>query len=164
MVATTFGDAGAKAVEYFKGMKVVVVTHVTGRKGPDTQELTDENRKKIVSKGGILITAAHAFTGTEGAIRKKWDVHLYNDIIANTLYVLGQGVKVCIEVALMAADAGAVLTTENIVSISGTNHGADTALVMKPVPSSDFFNLRVAEILCKPYISTGSRPVPQPGA
>jgi len=34
VVASTEGSTGLKAVEVFKGYNVVIVTHVTGYKGP----------------------------------------------------------------------------------------------------------------------------------
>lgn len=52
LVATTVGDTGAKAVEVFEGMKVILVTHFTGMREPNFQEVTEENRHKIESKGG----------------------------------------------------------------------------------------------------------------
>jgi len=51
---------------------------------------------------------------------------------------------------LMAADAGLVRTDEDIISIGGTAQGADTALVIKPVNSFHFFDLKVREVICKP--------------
>ena len=33
----------------------------------------------------------------------------------------------------------------------GTGRGADTAVVLRPVNSGDFFDLKVKEILCKPH-------------
>ncbi len=39
LVASTQGETGVKACQMLKGLKVIVVTHVTGFKGPDTQEL-----------------------------------------------------------------------------------------------------------------------------
>jgi hypothetical protein len=41
VVATTVGDTAARAVEVFQGMKVVAVTHFTGMREPNFQELTD---------------------------------------------------------------------------------------------------------------------------
>ncbi len=151
LVATTRGDTGVRAVEVFKGMKVVVVTHAAGWREPDTQELTEENRQKIESKGGIVLTATHPFSGVDGAMRKKFNMYLLGDIIANTLRIFGQGMKVVVEISLMAADAGLVRTDEEIIVVSGTGRGADLAVVLKPVNSRDFFDLRVEEILCKPH-------------
>ena len=50
----------------------------------------------------------------------------------------------------MAANAGLVRTDEEAVVIAGTGRGADTAVVLLPANTSDFFNLRVLEMLCKP--------------
>ncbi len=151
IVATTRGNTASRAVEVFEGMKVVVVTHVTGYREPNVQELTDENRLKIESKGGIVLIAEHAFTGIEGAMRKKFNMHLLGDIIASTLRVLGQGMKVVCEITLVATDAGLIRSGEDVVAIGGTSRGADTAVVLKAVNTRDFFDMRVKEILCKPH-------------
>ncbi len=150
VVATTVGDTAARAVEVFKGRKVVV-THYTGMKGPDTQELTEENRRKIESKGGIILTTMHAFAGVSRALRLKFETIAIGEIISNTLRILGQGIKVVCEVSVMAADAGLVRTDEDVVVIAGTGRGADTAVVLTPVNSTQIFDLKVKEILCKPH-------------
>jgi hypothetical protein len=72
--------------------------------------------------------------------------------MANTLRLFGQGMKVVCEITLMATDAGLVRTDEDIIVIGGTSRGADTAVVLRPVNSEDFFDLKVREILCKPLL------------
>ena len=151
VVATTVGDTAVRATEVFEGMKVVVVTHYTGMREPNFQEVTGENRQKIESKGGIVLTTAHAFTGIGGAMRKKFSMYLLGDVIANTLRIFGQGMKVVCEIVLMAADAGLVRTDEDVIAIGGTGRGADMAVVLSPVNTMDFFDLKVKEILCKPH-------------
>lgn len=151
VVATTIGTTGALAAEFFEGIKVIVVTHVAGMRGPDIQELTEENKQKIESNGGVILTTAHAFTGIGGAMRKKFRMFLLGDVISNTLRTFGQGMKVVLEITLMAADAGMVRTDEDIIAIGGTGRGADTAVVLRPVNTNDFFDLKVKEILCKPH-------------
>ena len=156
VVASTVGDTAVKAMDVFQGFKVIIVTHVTGMRGPDTQEFTGENRKIVEKKGGIIVTAAHAF----GAIHRSLGAtggppvptSAIGDIIAMTLRTFGQGMKVVCEIAAMAADAGAVRTDEEIVSIGGTGRGADTAIVLQPSNTHRFFNLRVKEIICKPRL------------
>lgn len=59
-------------------------------------------------------------------------------LIADTLKLFGQGTKVAVEVAVMAADAGA-LSGQDIVAIGGSGRGADTALVLKPAHPNNFF-------------------------
>lgn len=52
----------------------------------------------------------------------------------------------------MAVDAGLVRTDENIISVGGTAKGVDAALVLQPVNSSRFFDLKVKEVIYKPAI------------
>ena len=150
VVATTIGNTAVRATKILKGMKVVVVTHSTGFKTPNTQELTKENRQKILANGGLILTTTHLFRGVSGAMLKKFDMHEIGIIIANTLRLLGQGMKVVVEISVMAADAGLVRTDEEVIVIAGSGRGADYAVVLQPVCSNDFFDLKVKEILCKP--------------
>jgi len=150
VVASTSGETGLKAVKMLANYKVVVVTHTTGFQAPDTQELTSQNRAKILEKGGAILTATHAFGGVGRAVRRRFNTYQVDEIIAQTLRAFGQGTKVACEIVLMAADAGLIRTDEEIISIGGTASGADTALVVKPAHTHDFFQLKVKEVLCKP--------------
>jgi len=150
LVASTTGNTALKAVEVFRGARIVAVSHFTGMREPNTQDFTEENRQKLVSAGGAVLTATHLFSGLGRAMRKKFKMYLFEETVANTLRIFGQGMKVVCEIALMAADAGLVRTDEDIIVIGGTGRGADTAVVLRPVNSEDFFDLKVKEILCKP--------------
>ena len=150
LVASTTGKTALKAVEVFKGLRVIAVSHVSGMLSPDTQEFSEENKKLIEGKGGLILTTTHAFSGVSRAVRKKFGTHVIGDMIANTLRVLGEGMKVVCEISLMAADNGLVRTDEDVIAIGGSGSGADTAVVLKPVNAHNFFELRVREILCKP--------------
>ncbi len=150
VVASTSGETGVKAVKLLSNCKVVVVTHATGFPTPDVQELTQQNRAEILEKGGMILTTTHAFGGVGRAVRRKLNTYQADEIIAYTLRVFGQGAKVACEIVLMAADAGLIRTDEEVISIGGTARGADTALVIKPAHTHDFFELKVKEILCKP--------------
>jgi hypothetical protein len=151
IVATTEGDTGAKAAERFKGLETVAVTHATGFKEPNLQRLTPENRVTIEREGGKVLTCMHAFAGINRAIRNKMETYQVDEIIAFALRTLGQGFKVCLEIAVMAADAGLVKVGEPCIAIAGAGKGADTAVVLTPVNTQHFFDLRIHEILCKPY-------------
>ena len=150
VVASTSGETGVKAVELLADCKVVVVTHSTGFPAPDIQELTQQNKAEIVEKGGTILTATHAFGGVGRAVRRRLNTYQADEIIAYALRIFGQGTKVACEIALMAADAGLIRTDEEVISIGGTASGADTALVIKPAHTHDFFELKVREVLCKP--------------
>jgi len=151
LVASTRGDTAVKAMEAFSGFRVIAVTHVSGFHAPNSQEFTEDNRKIVESKGGIILTTTHAFGGLSRAMRKQFNTYVIGDIVANTLRILGQGMKVVCEITLMATDSGLVRTDEDVIAIAGTGQGADTAVVLRPVNAERFFDLKVREILCKPH-------------
>lgn len=151
VVASTTGKTGVLASSILKGLNVIVVTHVTGFVKPNYQEMNERNAKKIIENGAKILTATHALSGAERAIRKKFNTILPLEIIANALRLFGQGTKVAIEITLMAADAGLINEGEDIVAIGGTNSGADTALLIKAATSFNLFDLKVRKIICKPY-------------
>lgn len=150
VVASTRGGTGVKAVDFFKGYNVVVVTHSQGFREPGKQELSDENREKIEAGGGKVLTTGHALGGVSRAMRRKFNTLGPAELVANTLRMLGQGMKVVVECAAMAADSGLIPMDGDVISIGGTGRGADTAVVMKPAHISDIFDTYVREIIAKP--------------
>jgi hypothetical protein len=152
VIASTVGDTAVKAVDVFKGYKVIVVTHVAGMRQPDTQEFAEENRKIVEAKGGTILTTTHALGGLSRAMRNRYNTFVLGEIIADALRIFGQGIKVVCEITAMAADGGLVHTNEDIIAIAGSGHGADTAVVMQPANTHNFFDLKVREILCKPRL------------
>ena len=139
LVASVRGDTAVRAIDALQGLRVIVVTAATGCYTPNIQEFTQENRQVVESRGGIVFTSTHAFGGLSLAMREKFNIYVLGEVIADTLRIFGQGMKVACEIALMAADAGLVRTDEDVISIAGTVRGADTAVVLRPVNSNDFF-------------------------
>ena len=161
LVASTGGDNAVRAVDVFKGCKVIAVGHSWGMREPNKNEFTEENRKKFESKGGILYFAPHAFTGLTrrpappappgtSPTPLTGPVLEVGDIVANTLRIFCAGIKVVVECGVMAADAGLFRTDEDVIAIAGSGRGADTAVVMRAANARDLFNFRIKEILCKP--------------
>ena len=148
VVASTSGETGVKASEMFKGYNVVIVTHHFGFREPNSIELTEENRKRILANGGKILTATHALGGIGRAVRRKFDTVQADEIIANTLRSFGEGMKVAIEIALMAVDSGLIRTDEDVISVGKW----DIAVVVRSANVSNFFSVRVKEILCKPHL------------
>jgi hypothetical protein len=62
----------------------------------------------------------------------------------------GEGIKVAVEIAVMAADAGLVPTDQEIIAVGGTGGGADSAIVLKAAHMNNFFDLEIREIIAKP--------------
>ncbi len=150
IVASTTGETGAKASELLKGHNLVVVTHFSGFREPGRIELVEEYRKKIEVNGGKIFTGTHALSSIERAIRKDFGTIQPLELVANVLRLMGEGTKVCVEITLMAVDAGLVPTDTDIVAVAGTGRGADTALRIQPANASRFFDLKIREIVAKP--------------
>ncbi|MHC4546532.1 MAG: pyruvate kinase alpha/beta domain-containing protein, partial [Planctomycetota bacterium] len=110
LVATTSGETGLLAAKIFTAKNLVMVTHSTGFAKPDHQEFLPEFRKKIEEAGAKILTCQHALGGVGRAVRKKLGTYELEEIIAYTLRVFGEGTKVAVEIALMAADAGFIPT------------------------------------------------------
>jgi len=150
VVASTTGETGVKASRLFRGFNVVVVSHHVGFQEPGVWEMEEDNRKKILENGAKILTATHALSGVERAIRKNFGTIMPLELIAHTLRLFGEGTKVCVEITIMAADAGLIPVNREVIAIGGTGRGADTALVIKPATASSFFDLKIMEIIAKP--------------
>jgi hypothetical protein len=150
VVASTTGETGAKASKIFKGYNVVVVTHCFGFHKPGETELKEEFKEEILRNGAKIFTGTHALSSVERAIRKDFGTIQPLEVIANTLRLMGEGTKVCVEITLMAADAGLIPVDKDVVAVAGTGRGADTALRIKPANTGRFFDLKIREVIAKP--------------
>lgn len=148
VVASTSGDTAEKlrAAATDCGMKVVCVTYHAGFRGED-EVMTVERREQLRSQGIEVVIASHALSGVERSINNKLGTIGPVEIMAHAFRLFGQGVKVAIEIAVMAADAAAVPTTEDIICLGGTGKGCDAALVIRAAHQNNFFDLRVKEIV-----------------
>ncbi len=141
-----------KTAEHFadKGFDVVCVTHVNGFRSPGENEMKEDDRQRLVQKNMKVLTTTHALSGAERALSNKFSGIYPIEIMANTLRMFGQGVKVCVEISTMALDAGMIPHGEHIIAIGGTGRGADTAVIIKPAHAMDILSTRIEEIICKP--------------
>ncbi len=145
VLASTTGATATKAMEFFKGagVKLIVIPHQYGfirKENPFPQDLI----KTLQDAGhevhfGTMLFHTDSFYGSNIAT-----------VMANLLRCFSQGVKVCFEITLMAADAGLLKTGEQVIAVAGTGRGSDTALIMQAATSQNLKKLRVNEILCKP--------------
>jgi len=150
VVASTSGKTGMEAARILKdvGLHLTVVTHNTGFREPGEQEMSPQTKKALEGEGVIVYTGTMVLRGLGTAI-KELQGYSQQDLVSNTLRMLGQGIKVCVEMAAMLADAG-VVPIQDIIAVAGTRQGADTAVVVYPQPSNRFFHMKVREILAKP--------------
>ncbi|MBI5206899.1 MAG: hypothetical protein HY934_03820 [Candidatus Firestonebacteria bacterium] len=132
------------------GLNIICVTHQVGFVRPGEDEMSSETRKYLNNQGIKILTTTHLFRGLDRALSKAAGGWYPAEITSNVLRIFGQGTKVAVEIAVMALDAGLVPYGKEIISIGGTTRGADTAIIIIPAHSHDFFQTKVREIICKP--------------
>lgn len=150
IVASTFGNTGLAAARKLagQGINLVIVTHNVGFKEPGGLEMTPETRAEIEALGARVHTGTMPFRNIGTSIREKQG-YSQQDLIANTLRLFGQGIKVCVEIVLMAADSG-LISPAPVLAVAGTARGADTVALIQPQSSNRLFDLQVLDILAKP--------------
>lgn len=147
VVASTKGYTAKLILDAVEGkdINLVIVPWQFGFMGEENQfpqELVNELREKkhLVHFGTMLFHT----------------VDLYGmdtpQAMANMLRVFGQGMKVCIEIIMMACDGGCIKMGEKVIVVTGTHSGADTAVVATAAPSTKVTSLRINEIICKPIL------------
>ncbi len=155
LVATTQGDTALEAMTYLAGKgelsRLRIVSHAYGTRMPGENAMSDETRKKLTDAGVPVITAAHVLSGAERGLSTKFQGIYPVEIIAHSLRMLSQGVKVVVEIGAMALDNGAIPYGCPVVAVGGTGRGADTAAVLTPAYTQDILGTKVHELLCKPY-------------
>ena len=100
---------------------LVCVTHVAGFKAPGEMEMPEDIRQELIDSNVKMLTATHVLSGAERGISKKFSGAYPVEIIAHTLRMLGQGTKVCVEIAVMALDAGLIPYGEDIIAVGGSS-------------------------------------------
>lgn len=132
--------------------RVIVVSHVYGMSVPDENDMPEETRQAIQAAGFPVVTASHALSGGERGLSKQFGGVNPVELVAHTLRMFGQGTKVCVEIALMAADCGLLSSGRPVVAVGGTAQGVDTACVLSPGYTASMLDTRIHEYLCKPHL------------
>lgn len=72
--------------------------------------------------------------------------------IVDAWRVLGQGLKVALQVASMCVDTGLVESGAEVIALGGTGRGADTAVVLTTHGYEDVLKSKVKEIIAIPSL------------
>ncbi len=160
LLASTRGDTAKELAPMLKGtgIKMVVVPHQYGFGPEGRQRFPAELVKELEKQGhevyfGTMLFHTDGFYGTNAPT-----------VMANLLRTLCQGMKVVVEITLMAANGGRVEIGEQCVVVTGTGQGADTAVVAVASTTSRLGDLHITEIICKPLQTRQGMPPPPPGA
>ncbi len=151
VLATTKGNTAIAGGDIFrKGSNIIAVTHSTGFVRENYQELESSVAKKIEEKGIRILTSVMPFHSWNDHYRKRSGAVMPTTIIADTLRLFGQGTKVCVEIVMMACDAGMIPQGKPVLAIAGTGKGADTVLYVLGRNSRKFFDMKILDVVAKP--------------
>ncbi len=150
VIASASGSSGVKFAQKIGNANIVNVTHHAGFRGGDELEITAANREKLEDLDVEIYAGSHALSGVGRGISNKFKGVTPVEVIAETLRMFSQGIKVCVEISIMAADGGLIPTDSEIIAIGGTGTGVDTAVVLKAAHQGNFFDMRIHEIIAMP--------------
>jgi len=152
IVVASSSGATARLLENDKGINIVMVSHANGYTGEGKNELSDEARTELQKMGIKVLTTSHVLSGAERGISKVFGGISPVEIIAQSLRMLGHGTKVCVEVSVMALDAGLIPYGQPVIAIGGSSKGADTSIILTPSHANRIFDTKIHEIICKPSL------------
>lgn len=138
VVATSSGSTGIKVAEKIGEKAKVIAIGEGGMKEENIKKLKDLGVSICEDPGELPLSTNK------------------NPLIRNTYYTFGQGMKVAVEIVLIAVDKGLLDEGVEVISIGGTGGGADTALVVKSGSSEKFLGpeidkrLEIYEIIAMP--------------
>lgn len=144
VLASINGYTAKKALEIFKDVRFIVV-------GLDRGSFDKDLLRKLEGKKVPILFSREV-------------EYAYPEIMRNAFRKLSEGVKVCMDICMIAAEEGVVPEGKEVVAVAGTGPirfeeggGADTVLVMIPRKSEQFNKLPekaerrdVKEVVCKP--------------
>ena len=160
LLASTRGETAKTMAEKLKGtgIRMVVVPHQFGFVPGGSQRFPPELVSELERQGHAVHFSTMLFH-TDGFFGTN-----VPRIMANLLRTFCQGMKVCVEILLMATNGGLVASGEQVVVVAGTGRGADTAVVAMAAPSGALGDMHITEIICKPLQTRQGPPPPPPGA
>lgn len=166
VVASISGQTALKVAEELRGLDVFVVCisgfpgwlSIHGIEYPfvrgEIRERLEKLNVPIVDKTPSTLSGDTIDYGLAryGYIPASW-------VMAETLEAVGgYGLKTAVEAILMATDCGVVPPSTNVVSVAGTDKGADTAIIAKSTFSAWTFSedsnrrFQILEILAMPRV------------
>jgi len=143
VLASTTGKTARRALELFGDeFRLVVVPHQYSFS--ERQRFPAELKAELEKKGhrvhfGTMLFHTDGFYGTTTPT-----------VMAIVLRTLCQGMKVAVEIILMATDGGCIAAGEKVVAVTGMGRGSDTAVVATAANSNQLHDLHITEIICKP--------------
>jgi len=159
VVASTSGETAAKFARNLKGKaEIICVSEAPYRRERGTRWpcLKQKFRKELDRLGAAIIDRAPEIFHHSVLEAARWSDAFPERMVRETLYCFGQGMKVAVEVALVAVSCGYVTPFQDVIGVGGSGSGADTAIVLRATYPACLFDrdpakrLEIKEIIAMP--------------
>jgi len=144
VVASNSGKTALKLAKELRDteVRIICVTESPQRLGWNATwpTLSEQNRKQLEELGVVVVENIPYASYCSVLDNNRWKTPSSNTMVYMTLRAVGgAGLKVAMEVMFMTVWAGVLPPGEKVISIGGTNSGADTAIVMRSAFQENFF-------------------------
>jgi hypothetical protein len=161
VVASTTGYTALQLSEALQGRSDITLISVGESAlirewGTEYPSLKPESKRELERRGVIVADKLPYLFHSSVLDSGRWKVATPEDVFKETLYAFGQGLKVAVEVVLVAVASGFLEPFQDVIAVGGTSRGADTAIVVNATYPNYVFSedaaqrLKIYEILCKP--------------
>jgi len=159
IVASDSGETAAKFAANLKGKaELICVSGGPSRRegGEEWPSLKQELRQDMERLGVAIIDRAPYVFHSSVLEAAEGAGAFPERLIMETLYCFGQGMKVAVEVALMAVSSGYVAPFQDVIAVGGSGTGADTAIVLRATYPAALFDkdpskkMEIKEIIAMP--------------
>jgi len=159
IVASTTGETAIQLSDALgDSVKIVSVSEsaLVSEWGAKYPCMDTEKKGELERRGVIVAERAPYFFHSSPLDGGKWSAPAPEVIVRETLYSFGQGMKVAVEVAMIAVACGYIEPFQDVIAIGGSGRGADTAALLRATfPNLIFSNdakkrLVIKEIIAMP--------------
>ena len=134
IVASTTGETAIQLSDALgDSVKIVSVSEsaLVSEWGAKYPCMDPEKKSELERRGVIVAEKAPYFFHSSPLDGGKWSAPAPEVIVRETLYSFGQGMKVAVEVAMIAVACGYIEPFQDVIAIGGSGRGADTAALLR---------------------------------
>jgi hypothetical protein len=143
------------------GIKTVIVASSTGKTAIKFAEALKGKAQLVAVSWKSMLPGNVRALKIQGVTICNYENYLPlhevgKDLVRSTYYTFGQGIKVCVEVVLVAVDKGMISPGQDVIAVGGTGGGSDSAAVIKATSTADMLGadtqkrLEIREIFAMP--------------
>jgi hypothetical protein len=159
VIASTSGKTAVEFARSLKGKaELVCVSEAPYRRewGEQWPCLKQACRRELEKLEVAIVDNAPYVLHSSVLEAAKWPNTSPEQLVKETLYSFGQGMKVAVEVVLTAVSCGCVTPYEDVIGVGGSSKGADTAIILRATYPASLFDkdpakrLEIREIIAMP--------------